>query len=106
MKPIVRIVDVPKLRRLVKTLRRDMETLHGLNISAVLSIAGIIEEAIPPELPPMDAPPLTSMSVTVDETLPIGEVRVHPAAFDLLQRAFLEADVHRGFPQRLYGWPE
>jgi len=100
----VRPINLPKLRRLVKTMRKDMETLYGLNISAVLSIAGIIEECIPPEAPPMDTPPLTSLAVVVDHELPIGEVHVHPAAFDLLQRAFLEADVQRGFTPLLTGW--
>lgn len=43
------MLDLATLKRLVLTMRRDMETLHGLNRSAVLSIANIIEESIPPE---------------------------------------------------------
>jgi len=42
-------------------------------------------------------PPLAELKVIVDLTVPRDELRVHPAMFDLLQRAFLEADTKRGF---------
>lgn len=41
-------------------------------------------------------PPLASLKVVVDPTLPPDELRVHPAMFDVLQRAFMEADTMRG----------
>lgn len=40
-------------------------------------------------------PPLRELRVVVDSTLPRDEIRCHPAAFDLLQRAILEADLIR-----------
>lgn len=42
-------------------------------------------------------PPLAELKVVVDPTLPRDELHVHPAMFDLLQRAFMEADIMRGF---------
>ena len=41
-------------------------------------------------------PALRSLKVVVDPAIPRDELRVHPAMFDLLQRAFLEADSQRG----------
>ena len=41
-------------------------------------------------------PALSRLKVVVDPTMPGDELRVHPAMFDLLQRAFLEADIQRG----------
>ena len=40
-------------------------------------------------------PPLASLKVVIDHAVPPDELRVHPAMFDLLQRAFLEADSFR-----------
>lgn len=40
-------------------------------------------------------PPLTSLKVVVDHAVPPDELRVHPAMFDLLQRAFQEAEMMR-----------
>lgn len=37
-------------------------------------------------------PNLASLKVVVDPTIPTDELRVHPSMFDLLQRAFMEAD--------------
>lgn len=40
-------------------------------------------------------PPLTSLKVVVDHAVAQDELRVHPAMFDLLQRAFQEAEMMR-----------
>jgi hypothetical protein len=41
--------------------------------------------------------PLASLKVVVDPTLPKDEIWVHPEMMCLLQQAFLEADIMRGF---------
>jgi hypothetical protein len=40
-------------------------------------------------------PPLSSLKIVVDHSIPTDELRVHPAMFDVLQRAFHEADNER-----------
>ena len=55
-----------------------------------------------------ETPPLsrnTPLRLVVDPSLPPDEVRVHPAAFQRIQQAFLDADAMWGFPHvnRLMG---
>lgn len=40
-------------------------------------------------------PPLSELKVVVKHDMPRDELWVHPAMFDLLQQAFLEADAMR-----------
>jgi len=44
-------------------------------------------------------PSLTSLKVVVKHDMPSDELWVHPAMYDVLQRAFMEADAMRGFRQ-------
>ncbi len=51
---------------------------------------------MPSETHTTSIPPLSSLKVVVDSSMRPDEIRVHPAIFDLLRRAFLEADTWRG----------
>ena len=44
-----------------------------------------------------DRQPISALKIVVDPTLPEDELRLHPAMFDLLRQAFIEADMLRGF---------
>lgn len=44
---------------------------------------------------PTGAPPLSELKVVVKHDMPRDELWVHPAMFDLLQRALQEADSNR-----------
>lgn len=45
---------------------------------------------------PGTTPPLSELKVVVHPEMPSDELWVHPAMYDLLKKAFLEADSQRG----------